>query len=186
MNAPSNTEQRIGKEWAHERRRFNHNWLNNRFLIPLACVQRLSADEFQSDELAQEFMTCILPQWDEGSEYARRLIGRFEGEMSPKTLFMSPPLMHCDDGTKVWLPELCHEIWQRRLSVAELIGDALNALDDADAAYRELRRLLDVRSECVSMTCGGENLPRVTQKYFESCTRLADIIARFPDRIEFA
>ena len=134
-------------EWARRRSEFNHDWLQNHYLLLLGEFNSFLSDPYPDESCLQEFLTNHFQEWEEKDQDATWLIESFETEMSPRTLFRYPPLSNCEPEDRLWLGAIVHTLWLRRYPVAQWVHNATEAYDKACTAYGELKNELGKAKE---------------------------------------
>lgn len=173
----------MNPDWQCRRSAFNHDWLKNRFLTALASFSNILDNLVDDPETEERFVQTTLPQWPARAAEAWTLVDDFQYEMSPKILFLRPPLSRCRVTTMAWLPDMVHGWWYRRLNVEQLCADAHEALMDADSAYQQVTRAVTDHADPCALR--GSCLVRDRLEAFHAaCERVAMVISNFPSRIE--
>ncbi len=125
-------------DWQDRRSKFNHDWLKNGFLANLnTFLIRLERENSVQEDL-ELFIREELPEWETRIVEADWLFKTVEAEMSPRRFFDVPPLAHCSEETKQWLPDLVHNLWLNRYPVQKLSEDGSSVLNRAKIEYSGL------------------------------------------------
>ena len=123
------------RSWERRRSAFRHDWLKNTYLNRLdGFLAGLDAANPDLEWLL-EFVEEDLSAWEERKDEAREVIGSYEDEMSPRTLFDRPPLSQSTPETQRWLGELAHRLWRRRYDIGDATEDARKALTEVNKKY---------------------------------------------------
>jgi hypothetical protein len=169
----------MGTSWNKRRAEFNHDWLQNFFLLRLSRFLQLIDDLTDDPELERSFVSATLPTWESERDKASITITTFEQEMTPKRLFQNEPLSRCDQQTKAWLPDLIHSLWLRRQRIRDLVEEATVRYHDADNAYTSLQKSL---TECADI-CSARALRNHRQpfsEFWDRCNALSEALSRLP------
>lgn len=169
--------------WQKRRSAFNHDWLKNRYMPALAKYLNLLDARLEDQEFEDSFISNILPEWEQHRDEALALALDFEREMSPQRLFESLPLSRCDEGTKQWVGELVHSLWLIRHPVRQWTSEAVVATENVDAAYLELRDLLQGCAETYSAETMRPYRAQFTQMRAR-CQSLANAVSKFPSEVK--
>lgn len=170
--------------WAKRRTIFNHDWLQNYFVISLSRFLNLLRNITEDPEYERTFVSVVLTTWETERENARSLIDDFERDMSPQQLFQVLPLSRCDQETQRWLPSLIHSLWLSRNKISELVEAGNTAYNQADESYELLRETLD---RGCSDTQSVESLRPFCQEFTdfrERCQHLAKVLSSFPREVK--
>lgn len=164
-------------DWQDRRSKFNHDWLKNGFLANLnTFLVRLGKKSPVQEDL-EFFIREDLPEWERRIAEADWLFKTVEDEMSPKRYFDVPPLVHCSEETKQWLPELVHALWLDRYPVQKLRKDGSAALSRANTEYAALKTALQ-RTRLLSL----ERLRSLKSRFValrDAASDLRDILSAF-------
>ena len=168
--------------WGKRQHEFYHSWLN-KYIIEIGYWLSLLDEKTEDTEMLDTFIVSILPLWEEHIEEVETLIQEFELEMSPRTLFNSPPLSNCDSETAEWLGNLIHNLWFERYSVKDLINNATLQLETTVRSYNELKLALSVCSDTRCIECLKPYHPLFSD-FLDACHSLSDAIAKFPSEVK--
>ncbi len=135
----------IHSTWQKRRSEFNHQWLKNRVLSALDAAGNVVQGEVGGDEarLLCDVVSIDLREWPRRRAEAMRLLESIEDSMSPKVFFAYPPLDNWEAELRVPCEQLVHDVWLHRHSIRKLRDNAIQALNDADVAYRTMLFVLD-------------------------------------------
>ena len=171
-------------DWQDRRSKFNHDWLKNGFLANLnTFLVRLKKRNPVQEDL-EFFVREELPEWERRIVEADWLFKMVEDEMSPKRYFDVPPLAHCSEETKQWLPELVHTLWLDRYPVQKLREDGSAVLSRANTEYcglktalqetgiLSLERLRSLRSRFVALRDSASELRDILSAFDQDVRRI--------------
>ncbi len=169
--------------WEVRRTTLNHEELKNQFLNRLAAAVKAARAESEGERV-RRFIAEDLSQWPVIDEEASWLLTNFEKEMSPRTLFLGPPLSSCSDATKAWLGDALEQVWQIRTGHREAIDKASSALADARASFLRLeQRDTDALALC-GRSASPMSLAEALESFEEACRRLSAGLSKLPHRVE--
>lgn len=162
--------------WHRRRSRLNHDWLKNTFIIQLGALKNLAAAKQEADSELMAACQRALREWNEHRLRAHNLIEAFGIEECPKALFLIPPLSHCDQETKSWLPDYIHRHWLAAHPVETWIQDAMNSWKEADKQAEILKSGLE------QTPSNPDSLAIFVDDFRHSVSALSDAISNFPNR----
>ena len=168
--------------WAKRQHDFNHSWLD-KYIIKIGFWVSLLDEKNEDAEMLDTFVVSIFPLLEEHIEEVESLIQEFELEMSPRTLFNSPPLSNCDSETVEWLGDLVHNLWLERYSVKDLINNATFQLETTVRSYNELKLALSLCSDTRCIEC-LKPYRQLFSDFLDACHSLSDAIAKFPSEVK--
>jgi hypothetical protein len=158
----------------------NHDWLQNRFLVALGKWENVCSGQVEDEDFERSFVARALAEWPARCSELKKLIERFETEMSPIQVLTGPPLSSCDPETRAWLSGVIDRLWRDRIGVEELVGSATAALKGVNRSFGELKRALATDSP---QRESRERVAEAVKAFRRSCERLAGAISRFPSEI---
>jgi hypothetical protein len=161
--------------WQRRRARFNHDWLKNDLLPALTTFRNILSGAARSASIQAHFQNEELAAWPARSAEARALAQSFTNQMSPKSLFATPPMNGMPDDTRKWLEPLVHQLWLSRTAALYLVDNAIKAIDEADGCWRRLQTALPADGA----PAGQGALPAVDD-FLGSCQALARSFEHFP------
>lgn len=168
--------------WQQHRSELNHDWLKNRFIVPLNSGVSLAIGEIEDERLAEHLLNEVVPRWLELSAALGRLIETFEGSMSPQQVITRNPFLRFDQLATVWIGELVHQLWIVRYNVPELVQSARTALARADREHDVItRKIDDAKPAAWSDILVRE--PEAFSRFRNACQDVAESISRFPSDI---
>lgn len=169
--------------WQKGRASFNHDWLKNHYLLALDTFINVLDDLVENDALLNEYVSSLLPEWEERRAEIVGLIDEFALCMSPRTLFLTRPLVNCPPMDREYLGALVDTLWRNRRPVERIADDVRSAIGVVDAAYRELRQRVSLSSDTRSLSALRES--RSTFGTFRyACLRLAQAVEVLPGTLE--
>jgi hypothetical protein len=170
--------------WGRRRTTFNHDWLQNYFVISLSRFLNLLRNVTEDPEYERTFVPTVLTTWEAERENAKALIEDFEREMSPRQLFQLPPLSRCSEETQRWLPDLIESLWLSRNKISELVATADCAYNQADASYERLRQTLELRRADTQSADSLRPFFHEFAEFRERCQDLARALSNFPREVK--
>ena len=168
--------------WARRRATFNHDRLKNGVCLSLVAVVRSLRGDTSDPVAENEFLRTVLPSWPGLLAEAKQLVATFEEEMSPAVLFNRLPLSRCDPQTRAWLLPLVDADWRARISVDELLDEALGAVGEGQSRWESLSALLAGLPSAGDLTAAADLVTALSA----ACRRLARAFERFPGTIAVA
>jgi hypothetical protein len=167
--------------WQTDRSQLNHNWLQNVVLVGLRHALEIVAGGVRPHGVHRALSADVL-RWAVRGQETRRLLLRFEEEMSPRLFFDVPPLSRCSLETKGWLVPVTHQLWLSRERVADGIAAGLAAYDAVEHAYGAVAAALQALPD--AMTAEDLREFRVPLETFAAaCESLSHAISDLPRRI---
>jgi 3-deoxy-D-arabino-heptulosonate 7-phosphate (DAHP) synthase class II len=166
-------------QWNRRRADFNHDWLQNFYLVRLSRLLQLLDGATEDPEIERTFVTDILATWETERVEASGIIASFEELMSPSLLFEEEPLCRCDDETKRWLSTLTHSLWLSRFKIRAIVEKAAAAYTSANDAYENLQRSLVSCSNSISASA-LRHFRREFGEFRDRCDALSEILSLFP------
>jgi len=168
-------------DWQNQRSEIYHDWLKNNYLRNVeAFILRLQ--QYHVDFIRiNEFLTCDFNTWKQQRDKVYRLLISAEHELSPRSLFGTPPLSNCGDEVKAFLEQLVHELWLTRYPLKIWFSDALDDFRCADQIFNEIDSQLDSETR--------ENIQRLKEKldnfqeYYSALKKLVSAIGALPHKI---
>jgi hypothetical protein len=148
----------------------------------LAKYLNLLDDFIEDMEFAGSFISAILPEWEARRGEATALAHSFAQEMSPQVLFESSPLCRFDPCTKRWLGQLMHILWLKRFPIDEWVNNALQAIENTDAAYIRLQETL-VDRETLANCERTATLRQSFAEFRDNCQIMANALSKFPSEV---
>jgi hypothetical protein len=171
--------------WQRRRNEFNHDWLKNRFIVPLNKWLALLEGEIEDAAFDRQFTKTMLQEWESHRETAADLAREFESAMSPSQIVATWPVSSGPDSSYEWLKNLSHHLWLARVPVRRWVEEALGSLHDADLAYAEVQALL---KSCPNPPM-AQNLShgKSTFRMFrDACVAVGAKFSQFPGEITVA
>jgi hypothetical protein len=165
--------------WNKRRADFNHDWLQNYFLVRFSRLLQLLDGATDDPEIERTFVTEILPSWEREGVEASAIIASFEAQMTPSLLFEEEPLCRCDDETKRWLSTLTHSLWLSRFKIRAIVEKAAAAYTSANEAYENLQRSLLSCSNSIS-AIALRHFRREFGEFRDRCDALSEMLSLFP------
>lgn len=172
----------MASNWQTYRGQLNHNWLQNGVLVGLHHALNISSGMVRTQN-ARGALSEDVQRWQERHNEFSVFVGRFENEMSPKTVFDCMPLCRCSAETKGWLIPLTHELWLMREQVQEKVGLAKKAYEVAERTYERVQANL----QNMPLTPTIEDLSlfaRLLREFTTACEDLSRAISAFPCEIQ--
>lgn len=168
-------------QWQVLRRRFNHDWMQNRYLPWLATYLNLLEDRQHYQEYTADFDRLVLEEWRQHSDDADALLESFFREMAPSFLFAGGPLRVGGTGYS-WVASVADALWRARLRAPTLLDDARRALVQAKKRFSFLAAACDdgVLPE------DGERRTRVAEElrsFRDCCEQLGGAVSALPELI---
>ncbi|HEX4961011.1 MAG TPA: hypothetical protein VF173_09250 [Thermoanaerobaculia bacterium] len=173
------------REWQRRRGRLNHDWLKNQLSPVLGKWLNVISGEVEDEGFAERLRRSALAEWPEKRHEIAALLDDFLCEMSPRTLFLEPPLSGCDNETKKWLGELVHQRWVETSETQALLSEAMYCLEQADLAYGALvseGSLATPHFEEVKL----ELLLTAAVRFRKACEALGRALSKFPSEVTTA
>jgi len=170
-------------DWQLMRKRLNHDWLKNKFLVAHlnGFIARLSASNPDPAKL-KEFATQDWTTWGSHRKELAELIKSAEVALSPRQLLDQPPLSACNPETKDCLCKLVHALWLTRSSIRQKIASADVALKEADTHYKSLAPLL-ISTENIDLSLLRQSIEKFI-KFDKAVAYLSDCIHQLPHSIQ--
>lgn len=169
-------------EWQTRRSQLNHDWLKNVYINSVKAFL-LRLDQYPVNTArVEEFMKEDLPEWEQRQCEISKLVWDAEDAMSPRSLFKTYPLSVATDETKVWLPDLVHNLWLCRYPILQLINNARAALENANRKYQDFSNIMS----CCESEC--EHIERETKlasckAFIVALSELTEAISALPHEI---
>lgn len=173
----------IHDDWQLMRKRLNHDWLKNKFLVAHlnGFIARLSASNPDPVKF-KEFATQDWPTWSCHREELADLIKSAEAALSPRQLLDQLPLSACNSETKDFLCKLVHDLWLTRSSIRKKIANSEVALKEADAYYQGLNPLLK-STDNIDLYLLRQSIEKFI-KFDKAVMHLSDCIHQLPHNIQ--
>jgi len=171
------------EEWQHSRAAFNHDWLKNHYLLALEAFLNVLDDLVENQELVQEFVSRLLPEWELRRAQVVDLAERFAISMSPKALFSTQPLLNCAPSERDCLGLVADAIWREHYPVQRWEKDLREAISGVDNAYSALRHSLELGNDTKTVPVLRES--RAAFRAFRNaCSHLAQAVEVLPGTLE--
>lgn len=168
----------VTKEWLERRGSLNHDWLKNKYLLGL----RAFTTRLEQGHPNLPFLEVRFHSWKDRRYEISWLLSHFAQAMSPRSLFESPPLNHCDAGTQLWLGILADHLWRARYPDETDVEPVRFRYETANVTYeRIVEQLGEIRLP--------ENANHLTTllpdflAFLDECRQLSEAISRLPPKI---
>ncbi len=162
--------------WQKSRKRWNHDWLKNRWIPAISAYCRVLAGEVIDDSSTMSIYSRLNDDFLPGCTEVRGIINRFRQEMSPRLLFQFAPLSHCDTETLRWLPEVTEQLWLSKYGVDQITRAAAFQLEQTETAARDLLQAIREGQR-------SDSVVSLSQKLLNACVSLSEGLSAFPDQI---
>jgi hypothetical protein len=172
----------MSPSWQEKRIQLNHDWFS-RYIVSLNKWLGLMNQDLKDFSFETRFIEDVFVQWSDNEQEVLTLIGDFEKEMSPRSLFYLPPLSRCDENTKSWLTIMVHELWCCRYPVKEWVNTAIKNAKTAKSFNDKIQIVLKTHPE---FRLSEELRPwyEEFQNFRDACKVLSESISKFPREVK--
>ena len=129
--------------WQTERARTNHDVLKNQLLPAIVYLIRVLEGRVGEPGYISIFTSRETERWSRLRTQLGNLFFRFEAEVSPATLFCSPPLDQVALRDRSWMAPLVHQHWWTVRGARDLVEQCRTLLSQADDAWARVLKSLD-------------------------------------------
>jgi hypothetical protein len=169
----------LEREWQQQRNALNHHWLKNEFTRHLRAFVARSESSNGDLQRMREFLREDWEKWRSNRERIATLLETAEAELSPRRLFLIPPLSRCSERTMRWLPDVVHSLWLERSRILERVSAARTAFSAANERYCVLDATIADKALDVATV---KTLTDEMRLFEKDVQHLSACLSRFPSR----
>lgn len=149
-------------DWENERARFNHDWLQVRYLTFLQAWQE-EIDAAGKDGNLPAGLLLGLGDWKAHRQQLEGLITDAKCLLSPARLVEIPPLDSLPEPQREWLAEVVDSVWLQKSGIA-------SAVEELSTMAQEVDGVLEALSSRQSVENAGAKL-------YGTCRRLSHALS---------
>jgi hypothetical protein len=124
--------------WQKRRSDFNHDWLQNKFIMTLADWSKSIDKERWIDCTQQSFEDEIVIAWNANYSQISLLMSDYRKSMSPRVLLENGTIKRMTPPWRNLLGEILHSLWMARCNVLARSRKVIDAYTTADKVYQSL------------------------------------------------